>query len=63
LEHWLNGQKVVETELFNEDWKEMVANSKFGEMSGFGTYRKGHIALQDHGDRVWYRNIKIRALD
>ncbi|MEL6631961.1 MAG: family 16 glycoside hydrolase [Bacteroidota bacterium] len=63
LEHWLNGQKVVETELFTDEWKEMVASSKFVEMPGFGTYRKGHIALQDHGDRVWFRNIKIRELE
>lgn len=63
LEHWLNGRKVVETEMWTEEWKTMFANSKFKDMPGFGAARNGHIALQDHGDRVWFRNIKIRALD
>jgi hypothetical protein len=40
----------------------MIANSKFKAWQGFGTYKKGRIALQDHGDDVWYRNIKIRKL-
>ena len=62
VQHWLNGRKVVEFEMFNDTWKEMIANSKFKDMKGFGTYRKGHIALQDHGDRVAFRNIKIRKL-
>lgn len=62
LEHWLNGRKVVETEMWTDDWKNMIANSKFKDMPGFGTARKGHISLQDHGDRVWYRNIKIKEL-
>ena len=62
VEHWLNGHKVVEFEMFNETWKEMIANSKFKDMQGFGTGREGHISLQDHGDPVWFRNIKIRKL-
>jgi len=62
LEHWLNGYKVVETTMFDEDWKAMIANSKFKDWKGFGTYKKGHISLQDHGDRVWFRNIKIKNL-
>jgi cytochrome c len=61
-EHWLNGRKVVEYEMFTDEWKEMIANSKFKDMKGFGTYKKGHISLQDHGDLVWYRNIKIKQL-
>jgi hypothetical protein len=43
-------------------WDEMVANSKFKTMPDFGDALKGHIALQDHGDKVWYRNIKIREI-
>ncbi|MEL7251012.1 MAG: family 16 glycoside hydrolase [Bacteroidota bacterium] len=62
LEHWLNGRKVVETTMFDKAWENMIANSKFVDMPDFGTARKGHISLQDHGDRVWFRNIKIREL-
>jgi cytochrome c len=62
VEHWQNGKKVVEYDQNAPTWKEMIAGSKFKSMPAFGTSRKGHIALQDHGDKVWYRNIKIRPL-
>jgi cytochrome c len=62
LEHWLNGVKVVECEMYSDRWKEMIANSKFKGIQGFGMAPKGKIVLQDHGDRVWFRNIKIREL-
>lgn len=62
IEHWMNGQKLLEYEIDSPAWKELVANSKFGKMPKYGTYSKGHIALQDHGDKVWYRNIRIRPL-
>lgn len=61
-EHWLNGVKVVEYEMFTPEWDAMIADSKFKEWKGFGQARKGRIDLQDHSDRVWYRNIKIREL-
>ena len=62
VQHWLNGRKVVEFQMFDDNWQQMIANSKFHEMPGFGKARKGHISLQDHGDRVWYRNVKIKEL-
>ena len=62
LEFMLNGTKVVSTTLWNDDWRNMVANSKFKTMPGFGTYKTGKISLQDHGNEVWYRNIMIKPL-
>jgi hypothetical protein len=62
LDFYLNGQKVVSTTMWDASWKQMVAGSKFKTMPGFGIFKKGKIALQEHGDEVWYRNIKIRKL-
>ncbi|MDX1672139.1 MAG: DUF1080 domain-containing protein [Balneolaceae bacterium] len=63
VEHWLNGEKVVEYERWTPEWYEMVRNSKFRNHPAFGDMREGHIGLQDHGDRVMFRNIKIKSLD
>lgn len=62
LDFYLNGQHTLSTTMWNDNWKQMIAVSKFKDMPGFGTFRKGHIALQDHGDEVWYRNIMIKKL-
>jgi hypothetical protein len=62
VEHWLNGEKVVAYELWSDDWKQRVQASKFKSMPRYGTARRGHIALQDHGDWVAYRNIRIRRI-
>jgi hypothetical protein len=56
----LNGIVVVETVLWDDNFKALVAGSKFAAWPGFGTFKKGHIALQDHGNSVWYRNISIK---
>ena len=62
IEHWLNGVKVLEFERGGEKLKQHIAESKFKNTNGFGEIAKGHILLQNHGDAVWYRNIKIRSL-
>ena len=62
VEFWLNGFNVVSFTMHDENWKSMVAASKFKDMPDFGLATAGHIALQDHGDKVWFRNIKIRDL-
>ncbi len=62
VEHWLNGSKVVEYELGSPEWKQLVANSKFKEWPEYGQAAEGYIGLQDHGDAVAFRNIKIRIL-
>ncbi|MEO8413817.1 MAG: DUF1080 domain-containing protein [Ginsengibacter sp.] len=59
----LNDKITVSTTLWDDNWKNMVANSKFKKMPGFGTFKRGHIALQYHGHEVWYRNIEIKNLD
>ena len=63
VEHWLNGVEVAVYELGSPDWEARVAASKFREWPEYGRAVAGHIALQDHGDRVAYRNIRIRPLE
>jgi hypothetical protein len=60
VEHWLNGTRVLQYELESPALQTAIEQSKFKGIERFGKLQKGHILLQDHGDRVWYRNIKIR---
>jgi len=62
VEHWLNGHRVVAYELGSRDWEERVGRSKFAGLPRYGREPRGHIALQDHGDWVAYRNIRIRPI-
>jgi len=62
VEHWLNGVKLLEYELGSPDWNAKVAASKFKPHARFGRNAQGHIGLQDHGNVVAFRNIKIRVL-
>ena len=62
VEHWVNGIKVVEFERGSKKLEALIADSKFKHLAGFATLSRGHIALQDHEDEVWFRNIKIREL-
>ena len=62
VEHWLNDVKIVDAEFGSPDWKQRLGKSKFHDWEKFATLSTGHIALQDHGDEVWFRNIKIRNL-
>lgn len=62
LELYQNGEKVVSTTLWDDNWIKMVLASKFKEWPGFGTFKKGRIALQDHDNMVSFRNIVIKKL-
>jgi hypothetical protein len=62
LQFYLNGEKVVETMMWDDAWNKLVAGSKFKDMPDFGKFKSGKIAFQDHGNEVWYRNIMIKTL-
>jgi hypothetical protein len=62
VEHWLNGTKVVDYELWTDKWKAQVAASKFKAWPGYGLAKAGRLALQAHGDEVAFKNLKIRPL-
>lgn len=62
LQFLMNGMEILRTTLWDSQWQRLIAQSKFRDMPGFGSFRSGRIALQDHGDPVWFRNIRIREL-
>ena len=62
LDLYQNGENVVSTTMWDDNWNKMVANSKWKRYPAFATFHKGRIGLQDHGDGVCYRNIRIRRL-
>ncbi|MDG1279409.1 MAG: DUF1080 domain-containing protein [Algoriphagus sp.] len=62
LEFVLNGTTIVSTTMWTPEWEALIAGSKFKDMPGFGKFKKGKIALQDHGDLVYYRNIVLKKL-
>lgn len=61
-EHWLNGEKIVEFDLGTTRMDSLLAQSKYRSITGFSGRRAGHIVLQDHGDEVYFRNVKVRPL-
>lgn len=62
VEHWLNDTKMADYELGSADWEARRKTSKFANAEKYGRATRGHIALQDHGDRVYFRNVRIREL-
>ena len=62
VEHWLNGDKIVEYDMGSEAWQKAKETGKWKDTPLYGTVKKGHIALQDHGSEAWFKDIKIRNL-
>ena len=63
VEHWMNGMYLLSYQIGDTEWQRRVTDSKFSELPLYGQSRRGHIAIQDHGDQVWFRNMRIRVLD
>jgi hypothetical protein len=62
VEHWLNGSKVVDYQLWTPEWEQQKQNSKWKNVKPYGMSKAGHIALQDHGGGVYFKNIKLKQL-
>ncbi len=62
VEHWLNGMKMLEYEMWTPEWKALVKASKFNEFPEYGMQKTGHLVLQNHGDHVQFRNLRVRRI-
>ena len=62
VEHWLNGNKVVEYEMGSDDMNKLLKESKFKNNPGYGKSPNGYIMFQHHGQKVWFKNIRVRRL-
>ncbi|GAC1589096.1 MAG: DUF1080 domain-containing protein [Ginsengibacter sp.] len=62
VQHWLNNKKIVEYDLYNDEWKKNKMEGKWKDAPGYGMSKRGHIALQDHGSEAWFKNIIIKQL-
>jgi hypothetical protein len=63
IRHYLNGQEILDVTMGSDEWKQALAGSKFADWPRFAKEARGHLGLQDHGDDVWYRNIRVKPLD
>ncbi len=62
VEHWLNGEKIIEFDASGDEWKKKRAEGKWKDFPGYGSATMGGIALQDHGNKAWFKNITIKEL-
>lgn len=62
LEHWLNGEKVVDVDTSTHEWRQRIDETKFGQVDEIFKNTSGRLMLQDHGNQVWFRNIRIREI-
>ena len=62
VQHYLNGEKIIEFKQWTKDWYKRKAEGKWKDYPDYGKYKSGKIGLQDHGNRIWFRNIKIKSL-
>jgi hypothetical protein len=62
VQHWLNGKKLLDFQMWTDEWKKKKTEGKWKDAPGYGVSKKGHIALQDHGSEAWFKNLKIKEL-